>query len=89
MPTTSQTALAGLTHSPALETQDCSFKLRLSSKLFWGSTSLILDRLYYWIIPVKADAGDAQKLMLSEDSSEHFVTPVREDRKAPATILSK
>lgn len=27
--------------------------------------------------------------MLSEDSSEHFLTPVREGRKAPATVLSK
>ena len=82
-------SLGRVTHSPALETQDCSFKLRLSSKLFWGSTFLILDLLYYWIIPLKADAGDAQKLMLSEDSSEHFVTPIREGRKALATVLSK
>ena len=82
--------LGRVTHGPALETQDCSFtKLSFSSKLSWSSTFLIIGQLYYWIIPLKADAGDAQKLMLSEDSSEHFLTPVREGRKAPATLLSK
>ena len=50
---------------------------------------MIIGQPCYWIIPVKADAGDAQKLMLSKDSSEHFLTPAREGRKAPATVLSK